>query len=73
MKKNIKTIFVKCIKVNDPKTNESTELEIHYDPESKAMFAVEALFIDQFGVCNSPYNTQYKMMPTEPPDDYKLD
>jgi hypothetical protein len=73
MKKNIKTTFVKCIKVNDPETNELTELEIHYDPEAKAMFAVESSFLEQFGVCNSPYNTQYKMMPTEPPENYKLD
>ncbi len=43
----VKTKYVTSITVQDPDTGEDVELEVHKDPESGGIFAIDASFLDQ--------------------------
>lgn len=55
--KNTKTKYVTEIVVNDPDTGNAVELEVHKDPTSGALFAIDSSFLDQMTtVIASPFN-----------------
>lgn len=52
----IQTKFAGRVTVIDPDTNAPVELEVMKDPESGAMLAIDASYIEQVSeVFNSPY------------------
>jgi len=66
-RKQITTRFVKAISVTDPDTGSNIELEIHKDPESGALLAIESSFLEQVREdIPSPYNSHSRLVLPEP-------
>ena len=67
--------FVKCVDVVHPENGEVVELEVHLDPTTGALFAVESSFLDQVdNTITCPYQISggiMELLCEDPPDDYR--
>lgn len=60
--REVKTKFVRVVVVQDPDTLEGIELEVHKDPESGALLAVDSSFLDQVeDTIPSPFNADTRL------------
>jgi hypothetical protein len=64
----VNTQYLQSISVHDPKTGAEVELEVHRDPESGALLAIDSTFLEQVrDVITSPFNDSTRLILTTPP------